>query len=167
MAAILYIGFIFLAFAVREAGYALGALLAGVRIEALSLGLGPVILRVRAGGRRLLLCLVPVGMLVGLSGATEGAPGALSGEEGRERGLFGKSYGSRVLVFLCGAAICLAGGWGFLFWGSMLRPPPAPVVGGVTLRSPAREAGLEAGDRIVSVSGEAPAYLFDVFKIIY
>ncbi len=167
MTAVFYVAFVFLVFAVREVGYALGALLVGVRIEALFLGLGPVIFRLRAGGRRLLLGLLPVGVLVGLSGATEDAQSGLSGEGERARGLFGKSYGGRVLVFLCGAAICLAGAWGFLFWGALLRPPPAPVVGGVTLDSPAREAGLEAADRIVSVSGQAPRYLFDVFKTIF
>jgi regulator of sigma E protease len=147
--ALVVLGVGFLIF-VHELGHFLAARAAGVRVEVFSIGFGTRLFGWRDSKQTdWRICLLPIGGYVKMYGE---APG--EGEEGDEDSLGSKSVGWRFLVFSGGvimnvifAAIAfpIVFGVGISF--------PAPVAGDVAPGSPAAVAGIQKGDRIVSIDG--------------
>jgi regulator of sigma E protease len=141
---------------IHELGHFLAARLAGVRVEVFSLGFGPRLCGVVWKGTDFRLSLVPFGgfvMVAGQDPTDQRYP--------RSESLYSKSVGQRALFWSGGvlmnslfalAVFPLAFGAGVPF--------TAPVLGGVQPGGAAWEAGLQAGDRIVSIGGK-PVYAFE------
>jgi regulator of sigma E protease len=139
---------------VHELGHFLVARWYGVRVLTFSLGFGPKILKLVRGGTEYCISAVPLGGYVKMAGENSqdervGAPDEF----------LSKSKWIRFQVYLAGPlmnvvlavvilTIVLAGGADVPKYTSA-----APVIGSVADGSPAAKAGIQAGDRIVSVDG--------------
>src|SRR5690606_24503051 len=139
---------------VHELGHFLVARWYGVRVITFSLGFGPKIAKVVRGGTEYCISAIPLGGYVKLAGETvednrEGAPDVF----------LSKSKWVRFQVYLAGpvmtvllAIVVLAG---VLSQGAdvpLYQDAPA-VIGSVAEGSPADLAGVQVGDRVLSVDG--------------
>ena len=139
---------------VHELGHFLVARWYGVRVLTFSLGFGPKLLKYRRGDTEYCISAVPLGGYVKLAGETvddrrTGAPDEF----------LSKSKWVRFQVYLAGPVMNILLAWvvlaGVLARGAdvPLWMTAAPVIGTVDADTPASSAGLEPGDRIVSVNG--------------
>ena len=144
----------------HEAGHFLAARLAGVRVEVFSLGFGPRLFGRVLGGTDFRVSLVPFGgyvMVAGQDPSDRRYP--------REQSLWAKGAGQRALFWSGGVLMNvlfallvfpLVFGAGVQF--------DAPVVGQVEPGSAAWEAGIEPGERVLSVGGKE-IYSFDLLAV--
>ncbi len=134
---------------VHEAGHFLVARWRGVRVERFSVGFGPRIWGFKRGDTEYILSAIPFGGYVKMAGddpeATEGKPDEF----------LGKPLGDRFMIILAGPIANLALGFFFFFSAGLFGRDyfPGNAVARVEEGSPAHEAGLMAGDRIISVNG--------------
>ncbi len=143
---------------VHELGHFLVARWYGVRVLTFSLGFGPKLVSVRRGDTVYCVSAVPLGGYVKLAGETvedqrTGAPDEF----------LSKSKWVRFQVYLAGPvmnlllaffalAAALSAGADVALWHKQ-----APVIGTLEPGSPAERAGLQIGDRVVSVNGQPVA----------
>jgi regulator of sigma E protease len=139
---------------VHELGHFLVARWYGVRVLTFSLGFGPKLVSVRRGDTVYCISAIPLGGYVKLAGETVEDARTGSPDE-----FLSKSKWIRFQVYLAGpvmnlllAFVALAGvlsqGADVPIWGKQ-----PPVIGMLGDGSPAMRAGLQIGDRIVSVNG--------------
>lgn len=143
---------------IHELGHYLAARSVGVAVEAFSIGFGPEIFgwndRV---GTRWKVSLIPLGGYVKMYAMTgEIEPEEVPAKRRKEAFCF-KSVPARMWVVFAGplfnfifAIVALAG----LFYVSGEKIPQ-PVVGDVAVSSPAESAGLQSGDRVLTINGKA------------
>ena len=145
--------------AVHEYGHFWVARRLGLRVLRFSIGFGrPLWRRQGADGTEYWVSAIPLGGYVKLLDSREGevAP------EDLPRAFDRQTPGRRIAVLSAGPA------FNFLFavaayWLMFVVGVPAmkPLVGAVAPESPAAEAGLRAGDRIVAVDGRATGTMMD------
>jgi len=144
----------------HEWGHYIVARLAGVRVEVFSiLGFGPRLFGWRRGDTDFRFSLVPLGAYVKMAGESLESEVAGAPDE-----FLSKTRWQRALVLAAGPAmnvVCAAVFLCFIFLTYGVPEPaylskPA-VLAGVLKNSPAANAGLAAGDKIVSVNGTAVA----------
>ena len=139
---------------VHELGHFLVARWYGVRVITFSLGFGKKLLKFTRGGTEYCISLIPLGGYVKLAGET--VSDAPTGDPSE---FLSKSKWIRFQVYLAGPVMNLAMAIIVLaFVRSQGADLPiatmAPaVVGGVTAGSPAEQAGVRPGDRIVAIDG--------------
>jgi len=140
---------------VHEAGHLLVAKAFGVRVLTFSVGFGKRLWGFHRGETEYRVSAVPLGGYVRLGGENQ------EESTGDPRDFLSKPRWQRVLVYLAGPAmnVLLAIGlFAALFMVGIEVPnlPNMPsLVGGVEAGSSAEKAGLQRGDRITSVDGEA------------
>lgn len=146
---------------VHEFGHYIAAKRVGVRVEKFSLGFGPQILSRKKRDTEYSLNLIPLGGYVKLAGDNpeehKGNPDEYLSRSPRERGaiIFFGPLLNYALGFLCFWLIFFAG-----------YPTLTNKVGGLIDGFPAKEAGIEAGDRIIAVDGEKIDFWEDLQKSI-
>ena len=139
---------------VHELGHFLVARWYGVRVITFSLGFGKKLLKFTRGETEYCISLIPLGGYVKLAGET--VSDAPTGDPAE---FLSKSKWIRFQVYLAGPVMNLAMAIIVLaFVRSQGADLPiatmAPaVVGGVTAGSPAEQAGVKPGDRIVAIDG--------------
>jgi regulator of sigma E protease len=159
---------------VHELGHFLMARAVGVRIEVFSIGFGRQLFGFNdRHGTRWKFCLLPLGGYVKMFGEADdlleadGTTRPLTQTE-RSQSFFHKSLARRAAVVAAGplanyifAIVVLA--IMFMTYG---QPFTAPVIGEVTADSAAERAGLEPGDRIVSIDGQPMERFEDIAAVI-
>lgn len=149
---------------IHELGHFLAAKALDVKVLRFSLGFGPAIARVRGGETEYRIGIVPLGGYVRLLGEDPADP--ITAEE-QHRAFSGKPLWKRLVVVFAGPAANLALPlviyFAFFLGHTEL---PAAVVGGVLAGSPAAEARLEPGDRVVEIDGHAIRYWEDLERIV-
>ncbi len=139
---------------VHEAGHLLMAKAFGVRVLTFSLGFGKRLFGFERGGTDYRVSIFPLGGYVRLGG--ESAEEA-TGEAGE---FLGKPRWQRILVYLAGPVMNIVlsvGLFAALFMIGIEVPNLSTipsVVGGVEAGSSAAQAGIQKGDRLVSVGGQ-------------
>lgn len=146
---------------IHELGHFAAARALGIRVLRFSVGFGPRLAGFTSGDTEYRLSLLPLGGYVKLAGEGGGATGAPDEFESRPRR-------HRVLVAIAGPAANVALALvlpavvalvGFEAYAYRLEPP---VVANTRPGSPAEAAGLEPGDRIVSIDGRRTRTWLDV-----
>jgi regulator of sigma E protease len=134
---------------VHELGHFLSAKAFGVRVRKFAMGMGPIIFKWGKGETEYSVRWVPVGGFVDLVGEHPEAD-----EADDPRGLWRRPAWQRIIVFSAGvfmnAVLALA-----VFTAAPMVgvQAPVPVIGDVLPGTPAKVAGLQTGDRILSING--------------
>ncbi len=168
------IGFSILVF-IHELGHYLAARWAGVRVEIFSIGFGRELFGwTDKAGTRWRFSLIPLGGYVSMFGEVQGGDSddspSSSGLSDAEKAVSFRhqSVGWRSLILAAGPAA------NFLFaivvlavtYSLVGKPVTAPVVSGLVAGGAAEQAGLEVGDRIVSINGRAIETFSDIRFLI-
>lgn len=141
---------------VHELGHFLLAKWNGVKVEKFSIGFGRTIFGFRRGETEYVIAAIPLGGFVKMLGeggeAGEGPPDPEAA--GDPRAFNNKSVGARMAIISAGVIMNLILGFAcFAYIFGQEREVLAAKIGSVVAGSPAFEAGLRAGDEIVSIDG--------------
>ncbi|MBN1916767.1 MAG: RIP metalloprotease RseP [Verrucomicrobia bacterium] len=153
---------------VHEWGHFMAGRWAGIRPEAFSIGFGPILWRKTVGVTEYRVSAILFGGYVkyaGMEGTKDKTPQEVEG------GFFAASPARRILAAFFGPLmnVALAFVLFFILWGTGRKVPEAmvsAVVGGFAQDSAAEAAGLEAGDRIVSISGRPVEEFNDIILAV-
>ncbi|MBD5607402.1 MAG: RIP metalloprotease RseP [Desulfovibrio sp.] len=138
----------------HELGHFLVARILGMGVSTFSLGFGPKLLKHKFGKTEYALSLVPLGGYVALVGESDSAD--IPEDFTKEESFALRPAWQRLLVIAAGPIANILLAWficWFLAWNWGV-PVLQPVIGGLQADSPALRAGLEVGDRILSIDGE-------------
>ncbi|MDX2036826.1 MAG: site-2 protease family protein [Isosphaeraceae bacterium] len=138
----------------HELGHFLVAKWCGVYVKSFSIGFPPTIISKQVGETSYKIGLLFLGGYVSMLGEgsdTEEDPEAAS----NPRSFRNKSAGAKIAILSAGVVMNLVLGLGFFLITHMVGlEVPTTRIGGVVVGSPAYEAGLRAGDRIVGIDGD-------------
>jgi regulator of sigma E protease len=154
---------------VHELGHFIMARLAGVGVERFSVGFGPVLWRFRGKETEYCVSAIPMGGYVKMMGDDENP---LEGGKGAtidpRKAFNAKPLGARFLIVFAGPAMnfVLAVVIAALMFMLVGRPVAPAQVGRVVEGGPAAQAGLQTGDRIISIDGAAVPYWEDVARVV-
>lgn len=164
---------------IHELGHFLVAKWNRVRVDEFAVGFGPKLWSTRHGETEYSVRLfVPLGGFNRIAGmdaqADDGDADAGRGEHSladRDRLFNFKSIGQRSAIIAAGPAanFILAVALFFTVYGIVGIPRPVddqPIIGGVLAGKPAAAAGLQAGDRVLSIDGQAIKTWMDMKKAI-
>lgn len=135
---------------VHELGHFLTAKLTGMKVEEFAIGFGPEIFKTQEGETKYSLRALPLGGFNRISGMDPDDPQD-------ERSFGSKPVKSRMLVILAGSLMNLILPV-IIFWVQFMSsgisiPTNEPVFGSIVPKYAAAEAGLQAGDRVLSING--------------
>ncbi len=152
----------------HELGHFLVARMVGIKIHEFSLGFGPKVVGIVAGGTAYNLRAFPLGGFVRMAGVD---PNEENVEKDKSKWFVNKTVGQRASVIFAGplmnfvlAVLLLAAV--FVFQGLPV-PSNTTLVGKVVPGLPAERAGIAAGDRIVAVDGRHVDSWEELVKYIY
>ncbi|MZH41440.1 MAG: RIP metalloprotease RseP [Nitrospinae bacterium] len=148
---------------VHELGHFLVARKVGVVVEKFSLGFGPKIASFTRGDTEYLLAWIPLGGYVKMKGEE------LDEKDAEEAGSFSAApVTHRLAIAFAGPLFNILFAIA-IYYGIYLIGVPAlaPVVGTVKEESPALVAGLQTGDRILSINDEKILYWEQLQKIVH
>jgi regulator of sigma E protease len=140
---------------IHELGHFLVAKFFGIKVEAFSVGFGPRLIGFKYGDTDYRISAFPLGGYVKMSGENPGETMTGAPEE-----FSSKPKWQRFLVAAAGPAmnivLSLALLTGLFMYGTEVPEfsEGDAIVGGVEKGSPAEAAGIQAGDRIVSIAGK-------------
>jgi regulator of sigma E protease len=152
---------------VHELGHFLAARRLGIRVLTFSLGFGPKLLKLRRGDTEYCISAIPLGGYVKMAGENPDDP-----RTGRPDEFLSRTKWERFQVLIMGPAmnIILAVVVMAIVLAQGAEVPvyqdQPPVVGAVTPGSPAERAGIQRGDRIMTVAGEPVETWDDLFIAI-
>ncbi len=140
---------------VHEFGHFITAKMTGMRVDEFAIGFGPKLISRKHGETVYSLRAVPLGGFNDIAGMDPDTNTA------GERGFCEKPVLSRMIVILAGATMnfVLPIILFFTIYATlgMAKPAPDPIIGDVIAEMSAERAGLQAGDLILSVDGQAVA----------
>jgi regulator of sigma E protease len=146
---------------IHELGHFLVAKWSDIRVDEFAIGFPPRLFGIKRGETIYSINLLPIGGFVRMPGEN----GEVTDENGRydPRNFAAKPAGKRALVLVAGVTMNLLLAW-LLFTAADVagRPDFQPVIGQVVSKSPADQAGLKNGDRILSIDGQSVKYWSDV-----
>lgn len=146
---------------VHEAGHLFTAKKFGINVEVFSLGMGKRIWGIKKGGTDYRISMIPFGGYIKMAGEDP------SDSHGREGEFLTKPVGHRFWVIASGALTNYVFAF-ILFWVIFMVGVPtlSNEVGQVLKDYPAKKAGIEVGDQILSINGERIEYWDDIVEAI-
>jgi regulator of sigma E protease len=141
---------------IHELGHFLVARRMGVKVERFALGLGRVLVSKEISGTEYAICAIPFGGYVKMAGDEP------SGKASKDKSeFFGQPPGKRFWIIFAGAAVnyLLA----FFIFSFIV---PTSRVGIVVEGMPADKAGIQTGDKIVSINGNRTDYWYQVLEMV-
>ncbi len=133
----------------HEFGHFIVARLFGVRVTDFAIGFGPALFKKKIKETNFLLCVIPLGGYVKMAGDSRAE------SRGHKDEFFSKPPGIRSLIVGAGALFNYA--LAFIVLVTIVTigfPVQDAVVGAVRKGSPAKEAGIRADDKIISVNNK-------------
>ena len=131
----------------HELGHFTAARMLGIRVLEFAVGFPPHVLKRDAAGTTFTLNLLPIGGYLRMLGETAGSAGAAPDS------FAAQPYWGRLLVLAAGPAANVLAGFGFFLAASLLFAPVGTKVTAVEPGSPAAQAGMLPGDRVVALEG--------------
>ncbi len=174
MSLILYFILIFLALSFlvffHELGHFSVARLMGVKVERFSIGFGKVLARYHCCKTEWAFSMIPLGGYVKMKGQDDSDPTLRSDDPDSYNS---KKPWQRILILFAGPFANFLVAF-FLYLIIALHGAPLitakdyipPVVGKVAPKSPAQQAGLKRGDRILSINGKSIKYWYQIGEAI-
>jgi regulator of sigma E protease len=154
---------------VHEWGHFVVARLSGVGVERFSIGFGPVLARFRRKDTEYCISAFPLGGYVKMMGDDENPlEGGKGGYVDPRRAFNLKPLPVRFLIVFAGPAMnfVLAAVIFALVFMILGRPVAPAVVGRVVEGSPAAQAQLKTGDRVVAVEGRPVQHWEEILKAV-
>ena len=146
---------------VHEFGHFICAKAVGMRVEIFSLGFWKRLFGIKIGDTDYRVSLVPLGGFVKVTGESP------DGGEGKPYEFWSKTPGQRALFIIGGVSMNFLMALVLFIVAFAIGVPFAPaVVEEVELASAAWKAGLERGDRVLSVNGKEVAVFDDLFRAV-
>ncbi len=147
---------------VHEFGHFIVARLVGVRVEKFSIGFGPVLFSRKFGETEFCVSLLPLGGFVKLAGESP------EESKGAEWEFNSKNLWQKFLIVFAGPLMnaFLA----FVIFSSIFlvgQPTLTTTIGKVLDGTPAKEAGIEVGDKITAVNGQQVALWEELLKVVH
>ena len=135
---------------VHELGHFITAKLTGMRVDEFAIGFGPKLISFTRGETVYSLRAIPLGGFNDIAGMDP------ANNEAGSRGYCEKPVLSRMIVILAGSImnfiLPLVIFFGIFFFVGVSTPSPEPVFGTVLADKAAAQAGLQDGDRIISLN---------------
>lgn len=136
----------------HELGHFITAKLTGMRVDEFAIGFGPKIFKFRRGETVYSLRAIPLGGFNDIAGMDP------SDNQAGERGYCEKPVISRMIVILAGSImnfiLPIIIFFGVYCFEGVAIPSVEPILGAVIENMPAQLAGLQTGDKVLSVNGE-------------
>jgi len=147
---------------VHELGHFLVAKSVGIKVHEFSIGMGPLIFQTTRGETKYSLRALPIGGFNRMAGEQPE-------DEDDPRGFDKKSVGARMAVISAGSIMNFLLGVVFFVIVFMLMgvPTQEPIIGKVLPDGPAAAAGIEAGDKIVTIDGQEVQTWTEVVNLIH
>lgn len=151
---------------IHELGHFLAARKSGIRVEKFSLGFGPKLIGIKRGETEYQISVLPFGGYVKMPGEDPrertGEPGEFSSAPIKNR-IFVAAAGP-AMNFLLGILMfyCL-----YLIGVEVPSSTQTTEIGYVVQNTPAKAAGIQAGDQLFSINGNRVEKWDDVKKMIY
>ena len=140
---------------VHELGHFATAKWTGMRVDEFAIGFGPRLFSVKKGETVYSIRAVPLGGFNDIAGMDP------ANNDAGSRGYCEKPVLHRMIVILAGSImnfiLPIFLFFGIFYFAGVSTPNPEPVFGQVMAGKPAAEAGLQTGDRVVSLNGESIA----------
>lgn len=159
LAAIFVFGLLVL---VHELGHFITAKLTGMRVDEFAIGFGPKLWSRRFGETLYAIRGVPLGgfnRIAGMDYEIIERMGNEDADDAGDRAYFRRPVWARMLMILAGSfmnfLLPLFIFWGIFYFSGVATPSPEPVIGAVISERPAAMAGLQSGDRILTIDGQA------------
>ncbi|MFO8012793.1 MAG: RIP metalloprotease RseP [Phycisphaerae bacterium] len=147
---------------VHELGHFLAAKWCGVHVRKFAIGFGPPLVKWQPGETEYSLRPIPLGGFVDLAGEHPDVD-----EEDNPRALWRRPAWQRATVFSAGVAMNAVLALVLFTVAPMVgMKVPAPVIGDVEAGSPAAEAGIQPGDRILRINDEKVQSFQDVQFVV-
>ena len=151
----------------HELGHFAVAKWCDVKVERFSIGFGPAILAKTYGETEYALCALPLGGYVKMLGQDDSDASQMTDEEIRNdpRSYTAKSVPKRMAIISAGVIMNVITGLLFfaIAYGIGVREP-TPIVGSVSVGSPAWRSGVSVGDRITSINGSPIDDFTDIMR---
>lgn len=147
---------------VHEFGHFIVARRLGIRVEKFSLGFGPKLFGIKGKQTEYTICAIPIGGYIKMAGDTR------ESSTGKRDEFLSRPKRDKAKVIIMGSVFNYILSF-FCFWAVFFIgfPVMTSKVGGLIDDMPAKRAGLQVGDRIVSVDDQKTEYWEDVAAIIH
>ncbi len=151
----------------HELGHYLAAKRCGMKVEEFAVGIGqPSFTVAERDGTKFTVRAWPLGGFVKISGSEPMEDGS---EVNIEKGFYSKSPSARLFVLFAGPLFSILFGFliitGYYYSQGIDKPTNKPIIGSLYQDGAAVKAGLEIGDKIVSINNVKVNTFFDIIQV--